>query len=272
MEQRKVFFIILRECQKDFVLLPQITKQNKLTIMSRTKLSLNLMCCLFSFLLLVATPASAQHDDYNNSFSIGYINKDWVTDFSGESYHENLFGEEGKRLHGVQLGYRYTTCLPVGLGLQTGLSYEWCMSYSDKVKDNGFDRFNEHSLHLPIHALYRIPLAQKASISPYAGVGFNWKVSANMKSGEYTGIYDDYNYGYGSYWHDRWYGDYTTVSYGKNGWPRALNAQLEFGANIRISDVVVGVTYSRGLTNHKFYKSDKTRQDKLAITIGVCID
>lgn len=230
-----------------------------------------LMACLFSCLLLTAAvPAFAQFENENHTLSVGYINKNWVTDFSGESYSENIFGEEKKRLHGMQIAYRYATYSSVGVGLQTGLSYEWCMSYSDKVKDDGFDRFNEHSLHVPLHAILRIPVARKASIAPYAGVGVNWKVSANMKSGAYTGVSDDYEYD--SHWYNRWDGDYTRVSYGKNGWPKALNAQLEFGANIRIDDVVLGVSYSRGLTNHKFYSPEKTRQDKIAVTLGICIE
>lgn len=235
--------------------------------------SSNLKTCLFSCLLLMAAiPAFAQQDTEDHSLSVGYMNKNWITDFSGDSYSENIFGEEKKRLHGVQIAYRYAKYTSVGLGLQTGLSYEWCMSYSDEVKKKGFDRFNEHSLHVPLHAIFRIPITGNVSFAPYAGLGVNWKVSANMKSGDYTGVYDDYDYGYGSHWRDRWDSDYTSVHYGKNGWPHAFNAQLEFGANFRIYDWVVGVSYARGLTNHHFYTDQKTRQDKLAVTLGICIE
>lgn len=221
--------------------------------------------------VLCTLPMMSQERYHCSDISIGYINKDWVTDFGNETYHENIFGQEGKRLHGVQVAYNYTTCLPVGLGLHTGLAYEWCMSYSDEVKERGFDRFNEHSLYLPVHATWHIPVSDDFSIQPYAGVGFNWKVSASFKSGLHTGMWTDAIDPYGRW--DR-YEDVALVRYGRNGWPHALNAQLEFGANLHISGVVVGFTYSRGLTDHEFYRKDlkKTRQDKIAVTLGFCID
>lgn len=225
--------------------------------------------------LLPCLSVGAQNGGYQGSFSIGYINKDWISDFGGDHYHENIFGQEGKYLHGMQVMFGCSFCMPVGLGVHTGLGYEWCMSYSDEIKKMGFDRFNEHSLYLPLHATWRIPLAKDVSISPYSGLGFNWKIKANMKSGSYSGlldwIHDDEE---GRYYYHRWDDDYMKVRYGRDGWPKALNTQLEFGVNIRVKSVVVGVTYSKGLTDHEFYRKDhvKTRQDKLAITIGAYLD
>lgn len=212
-------------------------------------------------------PMQAQKISTFKGLSVGYINKDWASAFPDGSYHENIFGEEGKRLHGVQVALNYTVCMPIGLGINTGLAYEWCFSYSKKVEEMGFDRFNEHSLYLPLHATWAIPVSRKATIAPFAGVGFNWKMSANMKKGVYDGFWtSDYYMNRRFRSHD----DFSRIHYGENGWPHALNAQLEFGVNVFIDGVHIGFTYSRGLTDHKFYRSDnvKTRQDKLALTFG----
>lgn len=212
-------------------------------------------------------PLMAQQRESYSALSVGYINKVWATDFDGETYYENIFGQEDKRLHGLQIAYHYTNCLPIGLGIHTGLGYEWCMSYSKKVKEMGFGRFNEHSLYLPIHATWAIPVGKNASIAPYAGIGFNWKMSANLKKGSYEGLWTPIEY------RDRFQNpnDIATVKYGENGWPHAINAQMEYGINARIDKALIGFTYARGLTDHGFYRKEhrKTRQDKLALTIGI---
>lgn len=220
-------------------------------------------------LVMLSMGMMAQAFDDRQAFTIGYINKEWVSDFSGNNYHENIFGQEGKRLHGLQIMYHYSPYLPVGLGLHTGLGYEWCMSYSNEIKKMGFERFNEHSLYIPLHAAWHFSLGKTVSIVPFAGVGINWKIAANMKSGAYDGIGYDYDY---SYFPLRWGQDYASVKYGHDGWPHALNTQMELGLQLNIDQVTVGFTYSRGLNDHEFYDNTKTRQDKLAITVGLLFD
>lgn len=222
-------------------------------------------------LIMLSMGMMAQDFEECHTLSIGYINKEWVSDFSGNDYHENIFGQEGKRLHGVQIMYHFSPYLPIGLGIHTGLGYEWCMSYSDEIKKMGFERFNEHSLYVPLHAMWRIPLGRDFSIAPFAGIAINWKFMANLKSGVYDSIFDDDGY---SFLPNRWGHDYANVRYGQDGWPHALNTQLEFGLHLNIYQVSVGLTYSRGLNDHEFYRKEhiKTRQDKLAITIGYIFD
>lgn len=220
-------------------------------------------------LVMISLGMMAQEFDDRHALSIGYINKEWVSEFPDGDYHENIFGQEGKRLHGVQIMYHYSPYLPIGLGIHTGLAYEWCMSYSDEIKKMGFERFNEHSIYVPVHAMWRIPLGKNASLAPYAGVAINWKVGANMKSGYYDGIFDDYH---DRYFYRRWgMQDYAKVRYGRDGWPHALNTQMELGFRLNIEMVSIGFTYSKGLKDHEFYRDErvKTRQDKLAITIGL---
>lgn len=225
---------------------------------------------IIAFLSFVMLSMGTMAQSYNNfhSLTIGYINKEWVSEFSDGDYHENIFGQEGKRLHGVQLMYHFTPCLPVGLGIHTGLGYEWCMSYSKEVEKMGFDRFNEHSLYVPVHVMWRIPLGGNASLAPFGGVAINWKVEANMKSGAYDRGFNDYSY---NHYYNRWGSDFMLVRYGKDGWPHALNTQMEVGFHLNIDQFTLGFTYSRGLKDHGFYSKEhvKTRQDKLALNIGL---
>lgn len=229
--------------------------------------NMNRIIAFLSFVMLSMGTMAQSYDNFH-SLTIGYINKEWVSEFSDGDYHENIFGQEGKRLHGVQLMYHFTPCLPVGLGIHTGLGYEWCMSYSKEVEKMGFDRFNEHSLYVPIHAMWRIPFGKTVSLTPFGGVAINWKVEANLKSGYYDGILDSYRY---DHFYSRWGTDYARVKYGQDGWPHALNTQMEFGFHLNINQVVIGFTYSKGLKDHEFYRKEhvKTRQDKLALNIGL---
>lgn len=208
------------------------------------------------------------HEDAPLSVSIGYVNKDWVTTFEDGDYHENLWGEEGRHLHGVQLGIGYAPCIPAGLGIHTGLYYEAYLSFSGKMRrDYDYDQYTEHSIYLPLHAMFRIPLGQKSSLSIYAGLGINWAMFGEFKENKYL--------------YDHWTGDRIDIGdyeynfdYGYDGWPKSLNASLEAGATLRINHVNIGFTISDGLTDHGFYHHEgnyKTKQQKLAISVGLAI-
>ena len=51
---------------------------------------------------------------------VGYVSKQWATDFGDYKFKENLFGEEDKRLHGLQIGFTYQPYTRYGIGLYTG--------------------------------------------------------------------------------------------------------------------------------------------------------
>ncbi|MCR5312606.1 MAG: hypothetical protein K6E54_02960 [Bacteroidaceae bacterium] len=203
-----------------------------------------------------STPAKS-----NFVLSGGYVNKEWVTDFGNHTIHENFWGERNKRLHGMQLGFSYQPVWKMGIGLQTGVYYEAYISESDYVDDRGYDDFVEHCFYIPVHAMFRVPLMDdNISLAVFGGLGFNYAV---------TGVFYD-NYDYYDDYYDEWHRDsYTEYQeYGNDKWPRRFNLQAELGAKLRIKSVEMSFTYSRGLNNHNLYDGHKTRQDKLAISVG----
>lgn len=199
---------------------------------------------------------TGKHQDSWASLSLGYVNKYWQTDFGNQTVKENIWGEEGKKIHGIQVGLHVSPCLPMGLGAHSGLFYELYLSETKAVKDAGYDDFREHNLYMPLHALYRFPLAREASVSLFGGLGFNWAMW-----GTYNNNYrDKYSYEKKSHieeWHH----------YGNGEWPRHLNVQWEVGCCVRIKMVQVRFTYSRGLTDHKLYTGYKTLQNKIGISV-----
>lgn len=205
---------------------------------------------------------SGGHSDVFGGITLGYVNKDWRTDFGDYVLHENIWGQENKRIHGVQVGLTLEPCLPSGLGLHSGLFYEYYISVSDVVKDAGYDDFTEHNLYLPLHAMYRIPFTRDSSLSLFGGLGFNWAMWGTYNNEEVFR-----NFWYGEEYYHNHVGEYQ--QYGNGEWPRHLNAQWEVGCFFRINMVQLGFTYSRGLTNHHFYDGFKTQQNKIGISLNL---
>ena len=75
-------------------------------------------------MMMTAVQASAQtydlfnggHEDAPIGFTVGYVNKTWRTNFDDGVFHENPWGDENKRLHGMQFGVVYQPCFPIGFG------------------------------------------------------------------------------------------------------------------------------------------------------------
>lgn len=242
---------------------------------------------LIAAMLLGIGAASAQsttlwngrHRESPWGIMVGYVNKDWRTNVGDRVIHENLWGEVNKRMHGGQIGVLYQPCFKFGLGLHTGLAYEYYYSVSKTIKDYGFDDFGEHSLYLPLHAMFRIPLGVETSISVYGGAGFNWAVSGKYSDASHRisgalatvvntasdGIIEMVPNEYGYYIEEGG----RHLRYGGGEWPRHMNVQWEVGAQFRYSWFQVGFTYSFGATNHYFYPGYLTRQDKMNVSFVV---
>lgn len=222
---------------------------------------LALPVCVFSQNGNVYSIDDAPSNNLSTVITLGYVNKYWQTDFGSRVVNENFWGQEGKKIHGVQVGIGFQPCLPMGLGLSSGLYYEYYYSVSQAVKDAGYDDFREHNLYLPIHALYRIPIKPLINIGLYGGIGFNWAM---------WGSYNVDVYYRGSDWTHSRVEEWQKYGNGEN--PRHLNAQWEAGCFVRIHRYQLAFTYSRGLTNHHLYKGYKTQQNKIGITLGVEIN
>ncbi|MBO4565498.1 MAG: hypothetical protein J5720_08690 [Bacteroidaceae bacterium] len=204
----------------------------------------------------------------NVGFVLGYVNKQWTSNIRGGHYSENLWGEEGKRLHGIQLGMTYTPTLPMGLGVYTGLIAE---IYFSSSKAMGYDEFTEFSLYVPIHANFKLPLSKDVSLRARGGLGLNIACHGGFTNHDayyWVWEWDDF---YGDYHREKKHYELDHLRYGKDGWPKRFNAALEFAVGIEIKNFVLSGGYSWGLTDHQFYKDvpgSSTHQDKLTISLG----
>jgi len=227
---------------------------------------------LFAFFACTALIALADDGDTDNddnvSFVLGYVSKQWTSDVKGKTVHENLWGEEGKRLHGLQLGVAYTPKLPMGLGVYTGLFGECYFSFS---KAMGYDEFTEFSLYVPIHANFTLPLSDEVALNAHGGLGLSYACHGGFTNR------DDY------YWVRKWdeilgvthwekeHYEVDHLRYGKDGWPKRFNAALEVCLGVKIKQFLISGGYSWGLTDHHFYRDvpgASTKQDKLTVTLS----
>ena len=236
-----------------------------------------LLILLSAFCLSNATSAQEFSEEGNFSAEIGYVNKQFVTDFgNGDVFHENIFGLEDKFLHGFQIGFFYHPTLRLGehfgVGCRTGLAYE---QYLASGRPMGYNKFSEGDLYIPFNGTISFPFADdKAEISLHAGVNMNCIIYGKLSNADWgsSSVWDYISSSwYGYYMHNR-YARMEYLDYGADGWPKRVNFGCEFGLSVRISGFYLRGTYSRGITNHCFYWEDgkrfKTTERKLTVTIG----
>lgn len=199
-------------------------------------------------------PWQREYDASPVGFSMGYVTKQWVTSGEGARLKEDVWGRENKRLHGLQVGLHFQPCFSWGLGLYSGLFYEYYMSWNEEMKEQGYmDHFQEHCLYMPIHAYYRLPFANKVALAIHGGIGLDYGLYASFSSTEYENS------------------EPSTEYYGLDGWPNRFNASAEIGVGFRVGKIQVNAQYSKGLSDHKFYSDQgefKTIQNKLSLTIS----
>lgn len=210
-------------------------------------------------------PSSSQNDirmETPVTFFAGYVNKTWNTDFDGQIIKENFWGEPNKRLHGFQIGALVEPTADmkvIKMGISTGLAFESYISDSPAVHEAGYDRFSEFGLYMPLHVKLTIPVGEKASLSFYGGLGMNLAIVGTFEEDhEYRDWYGDY--------HVDTYHDYQ--DYGNGRFPRHLNFQTEYGAQVKINNFGLNFTYAQGLTNHNLYEGYKTYQNKINIGLS----
>ena len=209
-----------------------------------------------------------ESDDYdiilgkhNFTFVAGYVNKDWVTDMHWKTVHENFWGEEGRRLHGAQLGIGYDLLFTHGLGLHSGLYYEYYYSQSAYVRNTmQYDHFTESSLYIPFHAMFCVPVIRDMCYLKITG-GFGFNLAVYGEFADDDGYYDSW----GDYHQD---GAHESQRYGGGIWPKRLNVSSELTVRLQIKHFEAGFTYSHGLNNHKLTEGFDTRQNKISVNVG----
>ena len=227
---------------------------------SMKKSKMLLLCAVTALSALDADAQSYWRNTNPDPFGIhiGYLSKQWETDFGDHKYKENLWGEEDRRLHGLQIGLSWTPISQYGLGLYTGLFTELCFSSGESM---GYDNFSEGSLYVPAHIAVNLPMGRESALMVHGGVGFNYAFAGEFFDDDYW--YDDYG--------DRHYYEGERLHYGRDGWPRRFNTSLELGATLRIDRFVLNANYSWGMTDHRLYTDmphHATHQNKISITAG----
>lgn len=184
--------------------------------------------------------------------ALGYVQKQRITKGEGEKLKENGVWDDGenKWLHGMQVGIYAQPCFSWGLGLYSGLFYEFYMSSNGNAGSDEWEDFQEHNIAIPVHALYRIPFGRKCALSLHGGLGFSYAISGAYKAEDYE--------------------DYTDF-YGEEPYPKRFNMALEGGIDFRVGPVQIGVLYSKGLNDHGSYSSlgdYKTTYNKIGVNIA----
>lgn len=194
-------------------------------------------------------------------FSIGYVQKQWTSKVDGKRERYGMW-EDSKFISGVQAGIRIEPVASFGLGLNTGLFYEYYytqskdMYYSDA---SGSYRgvIQEHALYLPVHLEYRLRITDDFHAFIYGGAGLDYGISAGV---EMKDTNDDYVvYENGSLYE----------SDDVENWKR-FNASLEYGLGLSYKNVQLNVTRSHGLINMAKDSDNSVKQDKpLMVSLSV---
>ncbi len=208
--------------------------------------------------------SSSSSYDYNYEwhkrfwgFSFGYVQKQWVA--SDDEDREKMgFWEDSKLIHGVQAGVRFEPYARFGLGLNTGLFYEFYYSKSKTMLVDGYNVYGElmeHALYMPLHLCYRLRLGD-FQIFAFGGAGADFGVANSMKlkfDGSNEVGYDASNI-------------YETED--SPDWKR-FNASYEFGGGLRYKAMQATFTMSKGFLDMSSSGSYKMRQNKpMMVTLG----
>lgn len=192
------------------------------------------------------------HDCYCPvTFEAGLVTKRYATYFGpADRFHENLWGEQGRFMSGMQMGLAFQPTAYNGVGFRTGAYYEFYVASGAGVRELGYNRFTEHDLYFPIHFAYNFSVAPGVDIDLNTGLGFNVALA---------GVYRSWGRNGGVDWQE--YGNYDR--------PDRINAMWEFGASVRYDHFKFGLNYGLGLNDHEFYDNARTRQNKLSVTAGI---
>lgn len=180
----------------------------------------------------------------------GLVSKRFGTYFGpGDRYHENIWGQQGRFMNGVQMGLAFQPTAWNGLGFRTGAFYELYFANGQGVRDMGYNRFTEHDLYFPFNLAYNVRLDRGMDLNFTTGPAFNIAMAGVYRSWGRNGTVD--------------YQDY-----GNYDLPDRINAMWEFGAQFRYDHLQVGLNYGLGLNDHEFYDNARTRQNKVTLSVA----
>lgn len=189
-----------------------------------------------------------------SGLSFAYVTKSWGVDMSSKRSHVNFWGEEGKSMSGIQVGVPVQPLFGLGFGMNTGLYFEYYWSDNPSKSDDTYDKMEEMSLYLPVHLMFRLPLAEEISLFVNGGIGMDYGLKFNYKEDGEEGAYEQ--------------------DYDSPGIPKQFNLSTEFGGGFQFKALQISFQYSLGLTNHDNMftyngESVDAKQNKMTFTLGL---
>ena len=195
-----------------------------------------------------------KQDDYWGGVSVGYIQKQWTWETDGSKEKMGMFDDD-KYINGIQAGIRIDPQFGWGIGMNTGVFYEYCWAKSNTMTDSYGDyyySYNEHGVYMPAHLKYTMNFSEWFQLSFYGGVGLNYVFSGKVK------LKDDYDTDYSEDvfdWDDM----------------KKFNLMLEYGASIRIKALQFDFSMSQGLTNWSDTSGEKFKQGRpMSVSATIC--
>lgn len=201
--------------------------------------------------------------------AVNYVNKQWATIEKHREYKNDVWGKENMYLHGVQAGIHFQPCFSFGLGLYTGIFYEYYMSINKDIDINqnsyeseilALNKFEEHNLYVPLHLYFRLPFAKKVALSFHGGLGVDYGCYAKFSSSNESSnlLYEDY------------YGENHIYSIeGEYKFPERLNLSWEVFAGLRFWGLQINAGYTRGFTKQNMFEGLSTQQNKLTLGLSI---
>lgn len=189
--------------------------------------------------------------------SAGYVHKRWQR--KGTNVKENsgfLRDEAGAPVHdyvqGVQAGIRLEPQFTYGIGLNTGLFYEYFFEKGTIVNDS-YKTANEFGIHIPLHLEYRGNIYEYLQVFAFGGVSFDYILSGSLKP------------------HGPEVDKYTKnddIDYSAENDLKRYNASIEFGVGIRVKGFQFQWETSSGFLNMSG-NADYTVKQSRPMTLSV---
>lgn len=196
--------------------------------------------------------------------SVGYVQKQWTFEEKNGNSEKGGFWNDTNFISGLQAGIKVEPLFNYGLGINTGLYYEYYYSKSDPMNySDGYGQYTgtlqEHALYLPLHLEYRLNFSKYFQLFFYGGIGLDYGLASSIK---YVDCDNDY------------YSETVNKIYESDECPdwKRFNYSLEYGGGLRISRIQLNVTMSKGLKNMSSTDDYKVYQGKnLMLSLSVML-
>ena len=181
-------------------------------------------------------------------FSMGYVQKKvdfYYTDDSKETTDLAWNYKPNDFTNGLRLGLHFQPCFSWGLGIYTGLFFEYYYSHTpsknkvttdteDGLLADAYTSFSEKAISFPLHLYFRVPFSEEFAVSLHGGINADYLFGATYKDKD-------------GYWMTY------TPSYGTEVRYEHINLEYAISAGIQYEWALIEATWFNGITkNEKF--------------------